>query len=502
MHRALFPDSAELDRSERGGDLSMLFHVAPASSQVENGIADECPSVFSKHRIPKIGVAAQLDRRAERGSHDSFNSTKQLLNSEVMLLQSTIQNKEVLLTNIREQMLELRLKLEQQSAEKQSLKNQVAEMKESTARAAEQHAIEIQSYLAKVLDAEEKTLQANSAIDLAANVHKAAESAQRAASSARFENSAFKRDKDRLIHLLSLFEPAKALAIQLQQYPSHYFPLPGIGSSAISSITKAQLTSASSFVKPLVSKKMTAESTFWMSSKIAKVVLGWSAENNIDERISLPLVAQLDKLWIDSAKREKEFASVSRLRKNRTAASPMEHFKEDRPLTSRKFKIAKRDKQANISYPSTPAHEQMINDSATSLNAWGTLLQSGMSRLRMKSHTEGEQDSRVLHSETTYYPESHVSYMQTPKCVDHRIASPVASFQSFLKCEERSHKKHDFVSSELLESLKQEMLLASNLSAGKSSPLLSQYLSPTAPLEKAGELALRNTSLKISLLDA
>jgi hypothetical protein len=176
----------------------------------------------------------------------------------------------------------------------------------------------------------------------------------------------------------------------------------------------------------------------------------------------------------------------------------VEHLNEERPLTSRKVKIARRDKQANISYPSTPAHEQLTHDSATSLNAWGTLLQSGMSRLRMKSRTEGEQDIRMLHSGTNHHPESHVLYMPTPKFVDHRIASPAASIQSFLKCEERSHEKNDFVSSELLESLKQEMLLSGNLSAGTPSPL-SQYLSP---LGKAGELALRNTSLKISLLDA
>lgn len=370
MHRILFPDFAELDTSEGGRDLTKLFQTTQASPHVENGVDafNENASVFSKHRIRKIGVPARLDRSAaEHGSHGT-SSSKQLLNSEIELLQSTIQNKEVLLTNCRQEILELRLKIEQQSAEKRSLKNQVIELKEAAARAAEDHAIEIQSYLAKVLDAEEKTLQANSAIELAANVHRAAASAQRAVSSTRFENSAFKRDKDRLIHLLSLFEPAKALASQLQQIPSHYFPIPGIGSSAISSITKAQMTSHTNFVKPLVLKTLTAESALWMSSKITNIVMGWGAENNVDRSIWIQLVAQLHKLWADSSKRTQELASVSRLRKSGTAASTprdssnMERIEESRPLTSKKCKIAK----------SKISSEQIASDSSRSLSSWGS----------------------------------------------------------------------------------------------------------------------------------
>jgi hypothetical protein len=489
MHRILFPDYAELDRSAGGRDLTKLFHMSPLPSHAKNETDSvvECDSIFSKHRIRKIGVAAQFDQNAaEKMSHEHSSSTKQLLNSEIALLQSTIQNKEVLLTHARQEMHELKTKMEQQNAEKRSLKNQVIEMKEAAARAAEQHAIEIQNYLAKVLDAEEKTLQANSAMELAANVHRAAVAAQKAASSTRFENSAFKRDKDRLIHLLSLFEPAKALASHLQQIPSHYFPLPGIGSSAISSITKALSSTASCFVKPLVSKKLTVESSFWMSSKIANVVLGWGAEHNIDSCNLMPMVGELHKLWSDHTKRAKEFASVSRLRKNKTAAStPRDlsniEFDEGRPLASRNGKRDSRNnKQSNISY-STMAHEQGTSDSSRSLNSWGNLLESGMSRLRMKSQME-EGGNPMLNSQRNLfdYPESnyfHMSTMSSPKFEDHRKITSTGAIRSFCKSDEQSlEKTHDLISSELLESLKREMLPVgdimahAHLLAGKQSP--------------------------------
>ena len=498
MHRILFPDFAELDTSEGGRDLTKLFQTTQASPHVENGVDafNENASVFSKHRIRKIGVPARLDRSAAEHGSNGTSSSKQLLNSEIELLQSTIQNKEVLLTNCRQEILELRLKIEQQNAEKRSLKNQVIELKDAAARAAEETAIEIQSYLAKVLDAEEKTLQANSAIELAANVHRAAASAQRAVSSTRFENSAFKRDKDRLIHLLSLFEPAKALASQLQQIPSHYFPIPGIGSSAISSITKAQMTSHSNFVKPLVLKTLTAESALWMSSKITNIVMGWGAENNVDRSIWMPLVAQLHKLWADSSKRTQELASVSRLRKGGTAASTprdlsnMERIEESRPLTSKKCKIAK----------SKISSEQIASDSSRSLSSWGKLLESGMSRLRVKSLAEGE-DNQMLNSNNNHPSLSTNDLcVPSPKFEDHRIISP-GDIRSFCMSEERSRGTQDFVPSELLESLKQE-IIAGDVLAGKSSPALpAPSLSRTTPFEKYGELTLRNTNLRISLLN-
>jgi hypothetical protein len=504
MHRILFPDFAELETSAGGKDLTKLFQSPQASPHAENGVdaCNESASVFSKHRIRKIGVPARLDHSTAEHGLNGTSSSKQLLNSEIELLQSTIQNKEELLTNCRQEMLELRLKIEQQSAENRSLKNQVIELKEAAARAAEDHAIEIQSYLAKVLDAEEKTLQANSAIELAANVHRAAASAQRAVSGTRFENSAFKRDKDRLIHLLSLFEPAKALASQLQQIPSHYFPMPGIGSSAISSITKAQMTSHSSFVKPFILKTLTAESALWMSSKITNVVMGWGAENNVDRSIWIPLVAQLHKLWADSSKRTPELASVSRLRKSRTTASTprdlsnMEHMEESRTLASKKCKVEKSHKIST-----TSDHEQIASDSSRSLSSWGKLLESGMSRLRVKSFNERE-DCQMLDSKNNDHPSlsTNYAYMPSAKFEDHQIISP-GDIRSFCRSEERSRGTHDFVPSELLESLKQEILLVGDGLAVKNSPALpAPSLSRTSPFEKCGELTLRNTNLRISLL--
>ena len=80
--------------------------------------------------------------------------------------------------------------------------------------------------------------------------------------------------------------------------------------------------------------------------------------------------------------------------------------------------------------------------------------------------------------------------------------SPARAVRSFCKSEELSRENtHDFVTSELLESLKQEMLPVVDLLAEKQSPMLRDYVSLTAPLEKRGEIALRNTSLKISLLN-
>ncbi len=509
MHRVLLPEFVELDGKVGGRDLSKLFQTTTTSSNVDNDGSEERASVFGKHRIRRFGTAAQIDRgAAENGSHESsLTSAKQLQNSEISLLKATIQNKEILLTDERQQMHELRLKNDRQCAENRSLKNQVIEMKEAASRIAEQHAIEIQSYLTKVMDAEEKSLQASSAMELAASVHKAAISAQRAAVSARYQNSAFKRDKDRLIHLLSLFEPAKALALQLQQIPSHYFPLPGIGSSAISSITRAQLTSASNFVKPFVSKKLTAESSFWMSSKIANTVLSWGTENNIDESTLMELVAQLHKMWTDSTKRAKELTSVSRLRKSRTASSctprdlsttfTTDDRIESRPFVSKKHNWVQNDNRTNISYSSQPVFQRKATDSELSLDSWGALLESGMSRLRMKSHSE-QKDSQT-NSRANHHPESDFLSMPSPSFQDHHIISPHA-IRSLCKSEERSRETCDIASLDLIESLKQEMLFMGDLLVEKRSPMPPQSLPHKEPFEKS-DLTLRNTILRISLIN-
>jgi hypothetical protein len=500
MHRVLFPEF-QLDGKLGGRDLTKLFQTTTSSSHADNDGSEERASVFGKHRIRRFGAAAPLDRgAAENGSHESSTSAKQLLNSELSLLKATIQNQEMLLIEERQQMHELRLKNDRQNAENRSLKNQVIEMKEAASRIAEQHAVEIQSYLTKVMDAEEKSLQASSAMELAASVHKAATGAQRAATSARYQNSAFKRDKDRLIHLLSLFEPAKALASQLQQIPSHYFPLPGIGSSAISSITRAQLTSASSFVKPFVSKKLTAESSFWMSSKIANTVLSWGTENNIDESTLMELVAQLHKMWTDTTKRAKELTSVSRLRKSRTASctprdlSTTDDRNESQSFASKKDNWLQNDIRTNISHSSQSPFQQKTE---LSLNSWGELLESGMSRMRMKSHSERKDSS--LNSRANHHPESDLLHMPPPSFQDHHIISPLA-IRSLCKSEERSRQTRDVESLDLIESLKQEMLFMGDLSAEKRSPMPPQSSLHKEPFEKC-DLTLRNTILRISLIN-
>jgi hypothetical protein len=495
MHRVLFPDFVELD-TDGGKDLSNLFlkKMVPNSSGVQSGpeCVHSCESVFSKHRIRKIELAAQ-DNQSSTSTGSQSSSKQLLLNSEVSLLQATIQNQEMLLSNARQEMHELRLKMQQQSAENRSLKNQLIEMREAAAMIAEQHATETQNYLAKVMDAEEKTLHAASAIDLATNVHKAAISAQRAVSSVRFENLAFKRDKDRLIHLLSMFEPAKALALQLQQIPSNYFPLPGIGTTAISAITKAQLNSTSSFVNPLISKKIAAEGSFWMSSNIASVVLGWGDENSIEEITLVPLLEQLNKLWTDATKRAQELASVSRLKKNRTASEPNERRNCATPNKGKKCR-KKVQRNPNILYPSTLT--EAASDSVKSLNSLGKLLGSGVSRLRMKSQME-EEESVALDSKTKHYPD--LRHVHTPQTVnDHHLVSPNA-IRSLYKSEEQSRELHEILPLELLESLKQEMMVLGDLSAGNRSPISPHAIYPKTPLEKS-ELVLRNTSFRISLI--
>jgi hypothetical protein len=471
MHRGLSVDFARLD-ANGGKDLAKLFQSMPASLVKQDGLDsfDHDGPVFSKHRIRKIEVTPQEDRSS---------AATQLRNSEVALLQATIQNKEILLVNAREEMHELRLKMQQQSAENRSLKKELIEMKEAAARISEQHATETQIYLAKVMDAQEKTLHAASAMDLAANVHKAATNAQRAASSVRFENMAFKRDKDRLIHLLSLFEPAKALASQLQQIPSNYFPLPGIGTSAISAITKAQLTSASSFVKPLISKKFTAECSFWMSSKISKIVLGWGTENDIDESTLVQLVEQLNKLWTDSTKRAKESASVARLKKKRIV--------HNEPLNESQNSSSRKDRASRKKDNSFENKEQTVNDS---LNSFGKMLESGLSRLRMKSHIE-EDDGLMQSSKPNHHPRPQCVY--TPQFI-----SPNA-IQSLYKSDEPFRDTHDILPLELIESLKQEMLFVSDLSAEKHSSNSPHIFRHQAPFDE-GEIVLRNTSFRISLL--
>ena len=494
MHRVLLPEFAGLDgRNSR--DFSELFFTTPASSRADNSMdaSDEGASVFSKHRIRKIGVVTPRNQRtsesgnpskttsesgycnsspsdAER-SRQSLSSANQLLISEVDLLQATIRNKEMLLANTQQELHELRLKIEQQGAENRSLKDQIIDMKEAAAVVAEHHAIETQSYLAKVLDAEEMTLQAASAIELAAKAHEAANAAQRAASNARFENSAYKRDKDRLIHLLSLFEPAKALASQLQRIPSHYFPMPGLGSSAISSITRIQLTS-SSFVKPAILKTLTAECTLWMSSKIANAVLGWGLENKIDESILMPLLMELNNLWSESTKKIKEANSVSRL-KNKISPRDQQTMETER---KGKMETKSKDKQKKL-YSSSPASQIFSHDSARSSASWGQLLETGLNRLR--SHS---QNRRGLEDQ-------------------HRIISP-ESIRSLHQSEERSRETHDIIPLDLLESLKKEMQFAGgDHSAEKHSQSLPQSATPkvSTPLER-GTIELRNTTLRISLL--
>lgn len=470
MHRGLSVDFAGLNAGVGNGgkDLAKLFQSMPASLVVQDGLDsfDHHGLVFSKHRIRKIEVTPQDDRSA---------ATTQLLNSEVALLQATIQNKDILLVNARQEMHELRLKMQQQSAENRSLKKELIEMKEAAARISEQHATETQIYLAKVMDAEEKTLHAASAMDLAANVHKAATSAQRAASSVRFENMAFKRDKDRLIHLLSLFEPAKALASQLQQIPSNYFPLPGIGTSAISTITKAQLTSASSFVKPLISKKFTAECSLWMSSKIASIVLGWGTENDIDESTLVQLVEQLSKVWTDSTKRAKELASVARLKKKRIV--------HNEPLNESQNSSSRKDR-SNKKKDNSLAPEQTVN---ASLNSFGKLLESGLSRLRMKSLIE-EDDGLMQSSKPNYQQCVYTPQFLSPNAI-----------QTLYKSDEPFRDTHDILPLELIESLKQEMMFVSDLSVEKHSSNSPHNVRHQAPFDN-GEIVLRNTSFRISLL--
>jgi len=504
MHRVLLPEFGEFDK---GRDLSRLFSTAPASSHEESSLdaSDEGNLVFSKHRIRKIGVGnqsnlstAESNRKgfaktnqnespsdAERSRH-SLSSTKQLLNSEVALLQATIRNMELLLTNTQQELHEQSLKLAQRGAENQLLKDQIINMNEAAAVIAEQHAIETQRYLGKVLDAEEMTLHAASTLELAAKAHEAANAAQRAASNSRFENSAFKRDKDRLIHLLSLFEPAKALVSQLQRIPSHYFPLQGIGSSAVSSITRIQLTStASNFVSNKILKTLAAESMSWMSSKIANVVLGWGTENKIgDESILMLLIVELNKLWSESAKQVKEVTSVARLKKPKTLHStPRDHSTigdpDDTFISSRKSKMERRDKQPL--YSSSPASQQMAHDSVRSSD-WGQLLESASHSLRMHSQNRVNDDQML--------PRSHqVLNASIPKIEDYYI-SPHSI---------RSRERHDIVPSDLLESLKQEMVFAGHHSAGGHSQSSPQPQKVHAPLEKS-TIELRNTTLRISLL--
>jgi hypothetical protein len=501
----------ESNGSLLGRDLTNLFHTMPRPSLavVENGgdDIDDSASVFSKHRIRKIGVANQnVHSPAESGSIGSSPKTKhQLLNSEIALLQATIRNKEMLLENVKQEMQELRLKFEQQSAEKISLKEQIVEMKEAAARIAEHQAMETQRYLSKVMDAEEKTLQATTAMELAANVHKAACNAQRAAITARMENSAYKRDKDRLINLLSLFEPAKALALQLQQIPSHYFPMPGISSSAISSITKAQQAASSKFVEPIVTKKLLAESSSWLSSKVAGIVLGWSTEHGINESISMPLIVDLHKLWSDSMKKAREAGSVSRLKKNRTTLSTprnltdlsanIEHINESRSRLSCGEQMESEQKQSANFQPLTHLPKQSPGN--RSLKCWGQLLETGMSRLCMK--TDGQRAEEIMpESKPNSGQDSGIHSMLSPICEDRRIISP-SVIRSFGKTGERQRESNTIVPSDLLESLRQEMLGLNIIETEQQSPGCNDT-SIIRPNFKQNELTLRNTNLRISLL--
>jgi hypothetical protein len=494
MQRVLFPDSV-CPGAEEGKDMTALFLSMPVSSSVQKGpkCFDDCESVFSKHRIRKIELAAQ-DDRSTTGIR-SQSSTRQLLNSEVALLQATIQNKEMYLVNARQEMHELRLKMQQQNTENLLLKKQLNEMKEAAAVIAERHAIEMQSYLAKVMDAEERTLEAASAMNLATNVHKAATSAHRAVSSVRFENSAIKRDKDRLIHLLSLFEPAKALTSLLKRIPSNYFPLPGIGTTAISKITKAQQTSTSSFVNPLISRKLATESSFWMSSRIADIVMGWGAENSLDESVLVQLVIQLNKLWTDATKRAQELHSVTRLKQNRTISVSSLNESRNPSISKMEKKSKKNIQSADFLCSSKPLLQHDACDSVKCLKSLGKLLESEVSRLRMKAQIEDEDG--LMNAETKHHPDS----LCTPQTVEvHHIVSP-SRIQRSCKSEESSIELQEISTLDLLESLRQELMVMEDLPAETCSLISPQTFSHIEPLQKGvGELVLRNTSFRISLL--
>jgi hypothetical protein len=109
-----------------------------------------------------------------------------------------------------------------------------------------------------------------------------------------------------------------------------------------------------------------------------------------------------------------------------------------------------------------------------------------------------EEDGFMHNSKIKNHPDSR--FLNTPKMVeDQRIVSPNA-IRGLCKTEERSRESHDIVSIELLESLKQEMMVLGDQSAEICSQISPQTFSHMmVPLEK-GELVLKNTSYRISLL--